>query len=87
VLANYVLKYFADLDLHISGLREVLAPGAEVHYVVGNSKYYDTMVATEVLYARALRRHGFGSVDITPIRKRNSKKELVEFRVSARAPH
>lgn len=30
-----------------------------------------------------MRRHGFEGVSVWPIRRRNSKKELVEFEVSA----
>ena len=38
---------------------------------------------TELLYAGLLRHHGFCAVTIENIRKRNSKKELFEFVVSA----
>jgi len=84
VLAQYVHKYFADCVHHFRSLVRVLAPGAVVHYIVGNSKFYDVMVPTELLYAGLLREHGFDGVAVENIRKRNSKKELFEFVVSGR---
>jgi len=83
VLANYVAKYFDDMWAHFQGLTPILAPGAEVHYIVGNSTFYGTLVSTEQLYAEMLSELGFGSVKCHPIRKRNSKKELIEFDVTA----
>lgn len=86
VLARYVLKYFIDAERHIASLAGVLASGARVDYVVGNSKYYDTMVHTEELYARLFRRQGFEHVSVHLVRKRSSKKELFEYRVEAWMP-
>lgn len=85
VLGTYVLKYFQDIIPHVRSLRKVLAPGAEVHYIVGNSKFYDTMLHTERIYAAIFMGEGFQDVMIEPIRKRTSKRELFEFVVSARA--
>jgi len=84
ILAQYVHKYFEDCVWHFRSLTRVLAKGAAVHYIVGNSKFYDVMVPTELLYAELLRQHGFTDVTVEPIRKRNSKKELFEFVVSGR---
>lgn len=84
VLANYVAKYFDDMWAHFQGLVPVLAPGAEVHYIVGNSTFYGTVVSTERLYAEMFKRLGFSEIECRPIRKRNSKKELVEYDVVAR---
>ncbi len=81
VLANYVAKYFDDIWAHFQGLLPILAPQAEVHYIVGNSTFYGTVVATELLYAEMLSALGFHHVECKAIRKRNSKKELVEFDV------
>lgn len=83
LLATYVAKYCEDMSRHFSGLREVLNPGARLHYIVGNSTFYGVLVSTERLYAAMLREYGFTDVDVTAIRKRNSKKELIEFDVSA----
>ena len=83
LLANYVAKYFEDMSTHFDGLRKVLSAGARIHYIVGNSTFYGVLVPTEQVYAEMLREYGFGDVRVRAIRKRNSKKELVEFDVSA----
>jgi hypothetical protein len=83
VLANYVAKYFDDMWSHFLRLTPVLDRGAELHYIVGNSTFYGTLVSTELLYAEMLRALGFNEVKCNAIRKRNSKKELVEFDVTA----
>jgi SAM-dependent methyltransferase len=83
LLAKYVAKYFDDMWLHFSTLPELLASGAELHYIVGNSTFYGTLVSTERLYAEMLSALGFSRVECRPIRKRNSNKQLVEFDVVA----
>ena len=84
VLANYVAKYFDDMWAHFRHLTPVLGRGAELHYIVGNSTFYGTLVSTELLYAQMLAALGFSEIECRAIRKRNSKKELVEFDVVAR---
>jgi hypothetical protein len=84
VLANYVAKYFDDMWAHFQGLVPVLAPAAELHYIVGNSTFYGAVVSTELLYAEMLEALGFSEIECRAIRKRNSKKELVEYDVVAR---
>jgi len=84
VLANYVAKYFDDMLSHFLRLTPVLDRGAELHYIVGNSTFYGTLVSTELLYAEMLEALGFSEIECRAIRKRNSKKELVEFDVVAR---
>ena len=84
VLANYVAKYFDDMWTHFQNLTPVLEPGAELHYIVGNSTFYGSLVSTELLYAQMLTELGFHTVECRPIRKRNSKKELIEYDVVAR---
>jgi hypothetical protein len=86
LLGRYVHKYFADIKCHIVGLREVLAPGARCHYIVGNSKFYDTMLPVEGIYAAMFEDAGFVDVNVETIRKRTSKKELYEFVVHAFTP-
>jgi DNA modification methylase len=85
-LANYVHKYFVDITAHIKSLFDVLTPGAKVFYVVGNSKFYDTLVPVELIYAYLLEASGFVDPEVKLIRKRNSKKDLFEFIVSAKKP-
>lgn len=84
LLARYVAKYFDDIWLHLSRLPGLLARGAEVHYIVGNSSFYGILVPTESFYADMFRALGFVDVTCRPLRKRNSKKELIEFDVTAR---
>ena len=83
VLAKYVGKYFEDMWLHIKSVRKNMKQGAEVHYIVGNSKFYDYLVPVETVYADMLKKAGFEKTKIEIIRKRNSKKELFEFDVTA----
>ena len=85
LLGRYVHKYFEDIKEHLASLRRVVALGATCHYIVGNSKFYDTLVPTEEIYAALLEDAGFAEVRIERLRKRNSKKELYEFVVHARA--
>ena len=68
----------------LAGLREILASGARLHYIVGNSTFYGELLSVEKIYARIMAEFGFTDIDVRPIRKRNSKKELVEFDVSAK---
>jgi len=83
LLANYVHKYFLDIGTHLANLRLVLRPGAKVFYVVGNSKFYDTLVPVEQIYAGLFEQYGYNNVRVELLRKRNSKKELYEYMVMA----
>jgi len=83
VLAKYVGKYFEDMWLHFKSVRASMKQGAQVHYIVGNSKFYDYLVPVETVYADMLEKVGFEETKIEVIRKRNSKKELFEFDVTA----
>lgn len=83
LLANYVAKYFDDMWSHFQGLVPLLSHGAELHYIVGNSTFYGVLLSVEQLYAAMLRELGFKKIECVPIRKRNSKKELIEFDVKA----
>jgi hypothetical protein len=84
VLGRYVAKYFHDMVGHCESLFAVVAPGGTVHYIVGNSKFYDVMLPVEAIYAAMFKSAGFVDVEVKTIRKRSSKKELFEFVVSAR---
>ena len=83
ILANYVAKYFDDMWTHFQGIRSTLAQGAEIHYIVGNSTFYGVLLPVEQIYAAMLEALAFHSIKCIPIRKRNSKKELIEFDVTA----
>jgi hypothetical protein len=86
LLGRYVHKYFEDTVLHVASLVPVLAPGARIHYVVGNSKFYDVLVPTEEIYAAIFEAANLANVVVERIRKRTSKKELFEFIVHATKP-
>lgn len=86
LLGRYVHKYFEDIKRHMVGLRRVLAPGARCHYIVGNSKFYDTLLPVEGIYAALFEDAGFVDVSVETIRKRTSKKELYEFVINAVTP-
>ena len=75
LLANYIGRYCEDMSRHFEGLGSVMRTGGEVHYIVGNSSFYGVMVPTEQIYAAFLREYGFVDVHVTPVRKRNSKRE------------
>jgi hypothetical protein len=83
VLARYVERYFCDMEQHVQSLRRVLVRGAGVHYVIGNSKFFEVVVPAEKLLADTFRRHGFTSIRTRVLRRRTSKKELFEYLVSA----
>jgi hypothetical protein len=86
VLARYVAKYFHDMILHAESLYRVTAPGAEIHYIVGNSKFYQVMLPVEQILVGLFREQGFRNTAVRTLRKRTSKRELYEFMVSARKP-
>lgn len=84
ILANYIHRYMDDMFMHFCNIKTHLADDATLHYVVGNSKFYETVIPVEQLYAEMMSNVGFTDVQIERIRKRNSKKELYEYLVTAR---
>ena len=82
LLANYVHKYFEDMLGHLGSMLPLLRGGATVHYIVGNSIFYGHMVPAQEYLAQQMAAVGLCDVRIVPIRKRNSKKGLVEFHVT-----
>lgn len=86
LLGNYVRKYFEDMQAHLASLRKVLASGAHCYYVIGNSKFYDTLLPTEKIFAALLESLKFKEVGVHTLRKRTSKKELYEYVVEAVSP-
>jgi hypothetical protein len=85
-MANYIARYFEDVLQHFGSLTKVLNPGAQIHYVVGNSTFYDVLVPVERLYKEIMDLVGLSETKIETVRKRNSKRELYEFTVSGRIP-
>lgn len=84
LLARYVEKYFADIWLHLKSVVSLLASGGEVHYIVGNSTFYNVLLPVEQIYRDMLLELGLTGVSIKVLRKRNSKKELFEYEVTGR---
>lgn len=82
VLSSYVHKYHEDMYQHFSNLHKVLRLGGKVFYIVGNSKFYNTLVCVEQFYENMMESLGFTDIGIEVIRKRNSKKELYEYLVT-----
>lgn len=81
-MANYVLKYFEDMRLHIQNLTDKLRTGAKIHYIVGNSSFYGILVPAEQILARFFRQQGFEEVKVAILRKRNCKSELYEYEIT-----
>lgn len=84
LMGLYVYKFFDDLKLHLDNLRNVLNENAELHYIIGNSSFYNVFVDSDILLKEVMENLGYYDVIIKPIRKRNSKKGLIEFCVSAK---
>ncbi len=86
LMATYVLKYFYDMHLHLSSLPNVLEPGSELHYIVGNSSFFGNMVDTPAILTASMQALGYEDATSMIIRKRNCNKALFEYNVSARWP-
>lgn len=84
LLATYITKYFEDAWTHLRSITPVVSSGGEVHYIVGNSTFYDILLPVEQIYHDMLLELGFVDVSIRVLRKRNSKKELLEYEVCGR---
>jgi predicted methyltransferase len=74
------------MEKHTKELFQVVKPGGRIHYIVGNSKFYDVMLPVESIFAALFEATGFVKTEVKTIRKRTSKKELFEFVVSAGKP-
>lgn len=84
LLSRYVAKYFEDIWFHLSNIHKLMTKGGRVHYIIGNSVFYETVVPVERVYSDFLNELGFRDIEIKTLRKRNSKKALFEFDVTAR---
>ncbi len=83
LLGRYVDRYFCDMERHVQSLTRVVVRGGEVHYVIGNSKFFDVVVPAQQLLAELFERNGFSGAQCRVLRRRTSKKELFEYLVSA----
>jgi hypothetical protein len=68
---------------HLRSLLPLLKRGAAAHYIIGNSIFYGHMVPAQDFLAQQMAAVGLSEVSVTALRRRNSKKGLIEFRVSA----
>jgi hypothetical protein len=84
LLSIYVAKYFEDIWSHLRNLIPFISSGGELHYIVGNSTFYDVLVPVEKIYRDMMLELGLVDASIKVLRKRNSNKVLFEYRVSAR---
>lgn len=82
-MALYVHKFFDDMFLHLSNLRNHLNQGAKLYYVLGNSSFYSNYVDTDIITKEILKSLGYKNIDSKIIRKRNSKSKLYEYIISA----
>ena len=83
LLANYVRKYFTDMWAHFRRAHDVVRPGGQATYIIGNSTFFGHVVPAQRWYADLLTAAGFSAVTVTTIRKRNSNAALYEYDVSA----
>lgn len=83
ILSQYVLKFFDDMFLHLSNLRNRLNNNAKIHYILGNSSFYGNFVDTDSIIKEMLITLGYSNVYSEIIRKRNCNKGLFEYRISA----
>lgn len=83
LMAQYVHKFFDDLTQHLQNIQPLLKPEAKLHYIIGNSSFYNVFVHTERIMPEILSKLGYSDITAVPIRKRNSKKGLFEFCISA----
>jgi hypothetical protein len=83
LMAQYVHKYFDDMFRHFQAASVLVKRGGSAHYIIGNATFYGHVVPAERLYCDQLLKAGFRRAEARAIRKRNSKKELIEFHVIA----
>jgi len=83
LMSQYVYKYFHDIHIHFDNLKKLLKDKAKIYYIIGNSTFYGVKVHSEILYEESLGMLGYKNICNKIIRKRNCKKELFEYCVSA----
>ncbi|MGA9350684.1 MAG: hypothetical protein WBW48_18025, partial [Anaerolineae bacterium] len=83
LMQNYVIKYFNDIEQHIESLKPFLRRGAQLAYVIGNSKFYRIVLPSDEILADIFEANGFQIISIERMRRRNSKSGLYEAIVFA----
>ena len=84
LMANYVLKYFDDIAMHMKSAYATIKDGGTVHYIVGNSSFYGNAIPSDDIYKSILSKVGFRGEKALIIRKRNCNKALYEYWISAK---
>ncbi len=85
LMQNYVIKYFNDIEQHIESLKPFLRRGAQLAYVIGNSKFYKVILPSDEILADIFEANGCQIISIERMRRRNSKSGLYEAIVFAEA--
>lgn len=83
LMAQYVLKFFDDMFIHLDNLRSHLNEDARIFYILGNSSFYGNFVKTDEYISFFLSKLGYKNIKVDTIRKRNSKSGLFEFNINA----
>jgi DNA modification methylase len=83
LMSQYVHKYFDDIYSHLSKLSKLLKPDAKLNYIVGNSSFYGHFVHTQEIIAEIMKHNGYKKIKINTIRRRNTKKGLLEYLIKA----
>ncbi len=78
LMQNYVIKYFNNIEEHIESLHSFVRPDARIAYVIGNSRFYDVALPSDEMLADIFEAHGFKTVSVERMRRRNSKSGLYE---------
>ncbi len=84
LMSLYVHKYFDDMYEHLKNLKSILKPNAKLNYIVGNSSFYGNFVHTDLILSKILSSLGYKDLSVDVIRRRNTKKGLLEFNIRAR---
>ena len=82
-MSKYVNKYFDNIYSHLFNLSKLLKPNAKINYIVGNSSFYGHFVETQDIIAKSLKQIGYEKISINAIRRRNTKRDLLEYNVKA----
>lgn len=86
LMANYILKYFDDMYEHLQSVFKTLIPQGKIFYIMGNSSFYGIVIPIEDIIKDILNVLGFINISYTIVRKRNCKKQLYEYLISAQKP-
>ncbi|MDR1652785.1 MAG: site-specific DNA-methyltransferase [Prevotellaceae bacterium] len=82
-MSRYVHKYFDNIYLHLFNMSVLLKSNAKINYIVGNSSFYGHFVETQDIIAECMKQIGYKIIAINVIRRRNTKKGLLEYNVRA----